>query len=232
MKIKTPLLIPLLISLSSTAFNNAHASWGINDVCQGYATATGSGYSGGALLLDPISSDMEITALNGNQLNYNSINAAMAGAYLKVTGPKGSTTVYVTDIYPEGGDCALDLSYNAFQKIGDVQDGIINIEWQLVEAPVSGNVIYRIKDGSNPYWAAVQVRNAKYPIIAMQYMKDNSWVTAPKMNYNHFILENLGNKVTKIKFTDIKGRQLEDVLPQMPESTSQAYMVIGNVQLP
>ncbi|RAT18170.1 hypothetical protein AU490_01055 [Lonsdalea populi] len=144
----------------------------------------------------------------------------------------GGTTVYVTDIYPEGGDCALDLSFNAFKKIGDLQDGIINISWQLVEAPVTGNVIYRIKEGSNPYWAAVQVRNAKYPIIAMQYMKNNNWVSAPKMSYNHFILENLGNQTTKIRFTDIKGRQLRDVLPQMPESTSQAYMVVGNVQLP
>ncbi|MGK4328376.1 hypothetical protein ABVK36_05750 [Lonsdalea quercina] len=83
MKNKTPLLISLLISLSSMAFNNAHASWGINDVCRGSATATGSGYSGGALLLDPISSDMEITALNSNQLNYNGINAAMAGLISK-----------------------------------------------------------------------------------------------------------------------------------------------------
>ncbi|WP_309252037.1 expansin EXLX1 family cellulose-binding protein, partial [Lonsdalea populi] len=226
------LLATSLLYLSSSAFNAAQASWNINNVCSGYATATGSGYSGGALLLDPIASDMEITALNSNQLNYNGINAAMAGAYLKVTGPKGSTTVYVTDIYPEGGDCALDLSFNAFKKIGDLQDGIINISWQLVEAPVTGNVIYRIKEGSNPYWAAVQVRNAKYPIIAMQYMKNNNWVSAPKMSYNHFILENLGNQTTKIRFTDIKGRQLRDVLPQMPESTSQAYMVVGNVQLP
>ncbi len=26
----------------------------------------------------------------------------MAGAYLRVQGPKGSTTVYVTDLYPTG----------------------------------------------------------------------------------------------------------------------------------
>ena len=61
---------------------------------------------------------------------------------LKVNGPKGSTVVYVTDLYPEGGDCALDLSFNAFEKIGDLRDGKINIDWTLIEAPVNGNVIY------------------------------------------------------------------------------------------
>lgn len=55
----------------------ASAAW--NDTYQGYATYTGSGYSGGALLLDPIPSDMKITALNPIQLNYNGVKAALAG---------------------------------------------------------------------------------------------------------------------------------------------------------
>lgn len=78
----------------------ASAAW--NDTYQGYATYTGSGYSGGAVLLDPIPADMKITALNPFQLNYNGVKAALAGAYLEVQGPKGKTTVYVTDLYPEG----------------------------------------------------------------------------------------------------------------------------------
>lgn len=51
----------------------------------------------------------------------------MAGAYLRVQGPKGCTTVYVTDLYPEAASGGLDLSYNAFAKIGDLQQGRIPV---------------------------------------------------------------------------------------------------------
>lgn len=42
---------------------------------------------------------------------------------MEVEGPKGKTIVYVTDLYPEGARGALDLSPNAFRKIGDMKDG-------------------------------------------------------------------------------------------------------------
>ncbi|MCV9877421.1 expansin EXLX1 family cellulose-binding protein [Brenneria izbisi] len=225
----TSLLISAL--LVTPLVNTAHAKWELGDICYGYATATGSGYSGGALLLDPIPQDMEITALNRNQLDYRGVKAALAGAYLQVSGPNGSTVVYVTDLYPEGGDCALDLSFNAFEKIGDLKDGKIDINWVLIEAPVNGNVVYRIKEGSNPYWAAVQFRNVKYPVIEMKYMRDNQWISAPKTDYNHFILEHVGNNNIAIEFTDIKGNTLRDTLPPMLQSTSSAYLITGNVQL-
>ncbi|MCL6359347.1 Expansin-YoaJ [Pectobacterium polaris] len=211
--------------------NTAHAQWELDDICYGYATATGSGYQGGALLLDPIPQNMEITALNRNQLDYRGVKASLAGAYLKVNGPKGSTVVYVTDLYPEGGDCALDLSFNAFEKIGDLRDGKINIDWTLIEAPVKGNVIYRIKEGSNPYWAAVQFRNVKYPVIEMKYMRNNQWIAAQKTDYNHFIVEHVGMNDIPVEFTDVKGNVLRDTLPPMSQSTSSAYLITGNVQL-
>jgi len=50
--------------------------------------------------LDPIPSDMEITALNPTDYNSYGVKSALAGAYLEVTGPKGSTVVYVVDLYP------------------------------------------------------------------------------------------------------------------------------------
>ncbi|WFN57493.1 expansin EXLX1 family cellulose-binding protein [Dickeya lacustris] len=231
MKLKTALLVSSVL-LSPFSQSVQAAAWQLGDICYGYATATGSGYSGGAVLLDPIPADMEITALNPAQLNYKGVKAALAGAYLKVTGPKGSTTVYVTDLYPEGGNCALDLSFNAFKKIGNLQDGKINIQWELVKGPVTGNVVYRIKEGSNPYWAAVQIRNVKYPILSLKYLRDGKWISTPKTDYNHFILENVGKNYTPIEFTDVKGNILSDTLPPMPDNTSSAYLINGKVQLP
>ena len=123
------------------------------DTHYGYATYTGSGYSGGAVLLDPIPSTMEITALNQTDLNYDGVKAgSSARAYPEVQGPLGKTTVYVTDLYPEGAPGALDLSPNAFAKIGNMVDGKINISWKVVKAPITGNFSYRIKEGSSQWW--------------------------------------------------------------------------------
>ncbi|AST31452.2 expansin EXLX1 family cellulose-binding protein [Ralstonia solanacearum] len=209
----------------------------------GIATPTGSGYSGGAFLLDPIASDAEITALNPVQANLGGIRAAMAGAYLRVQGPKGCTTVYVTDLYPEAASGGLDLSYNAFSKIGDLKQGRIPIQWKLIAAPVTGNVVYRIKEGSTMWWAAIQVRNHTYPVVKLEVFQGKAWVSLPKADYNHFVGTQLGDKPLVIRITDIRGRILVDKLPPLltdctPKNANQAspcskpYFVQGNVQFP
>ncbi|CAF4738538.1 unnamed protein product, partial [Rotaria sp. Silwood2] len=165
-----------------------------NDIYRGYATYTGSGYVGGAALLDPIPSDMKITALNPFQYNYNCIKADMAGAYLEVTGPHGKTVVYVTDLYPEGASGALDLSPNAFSVIGNMADGKIDIQWKVIEAPITENISYRIKEGSSQWWAAIQVRNHKYPVVKFEHWKDGQWINVEKMDCNHFVATGLGNE--------------------------------------
>lgn len=208
---------------------SAFAAW--NDLHTGYATYTGSGYSGGAVLLDPIPPTMEITALNPTDMNYGGVKAALAGAYLEVEGPKGKTTVYVTDLYPEGAPGALDLSPNAFAKIGNIPDGKINIKWKVVKAPIQGNFSYRIKEGSSQWWAAIQVRNHKYPVMKLEYLKDGSWINLEKMDYNHFVGTQLGTKPLQVRITDIQGRTVTDTIPGLAENgTSGAYIVPGNVQ--
>lgn len=209
----------------------ASAAW--NDTYQGYATYTGSGYSGGAVLLDPIPANMEITALNPTQMNYGGVKAALAGAYLEVQGPKGKTVVYVTDLYPEAPSGALDLSPNAFAKIGNVADGKINISWKVVKAPITGNFSYRIKEGSSQWWAAIQVRNHKYPVLKLEVQKNGSWVSLPKMDYNHFVGEQLGTQPLKVRITDIRGISVTDTIQALPANgTSSAYIVPGNAQFP
>lgn len=199
-----------------------------------YATYTGSGYSGGAALLDPIPSNMEITALNPEDYNSYGVQAALAGAYLEVTGDKGGTVVYVTDLYPEGAPGALDLCPTSFDKIGDMIKGKIDIKWHVVAAPITGNVSYRIKEGSTKSWLAVQVRNHKYPVLKMEYYRDNTWIDMKKMPWNHFVAENLDTTTPKIRITDIRGNMLTDIISSIPESgdTRPAYILEGNVQFP
>jgi expansin (peptidoglycan-binding protein) len=200
----------------------------------GYATFTGSGYSGGSALLDPIPDDMEITALNPEDYNSYGVDAALAGAYLEVTGDKGSTIVYVTDLYPEGAPGALDLCPTSFDKIGDMSKGKIDIKWHVVAAPVTGNVSYRIKEGSTRAWLAIQVRNHKYPVLKMECYTNGTWKDMKKMFWNHFIAEGLDSTDVQIRITDIRGYVLTDVVKGIPEpgDTREAYIVDGNVQFP
>jgi len=226
------LSLGMVLGTLLTPISTYAAAW--NDNHSGYATYTGSGYSGGAVLLDPIPSTMEITALNPADLNYNGIDAALAGAYLEVQGPNGKkTTVYVTDLYPEGANGALDLCPTSFAKIGNMSAGKININWHIVKAPITGMFSYRIKEGSSPYWAAIQVRNHKYPVVKMEFSKNNTWVNMRKMPYNHFLSENMGTGSIKIRITDIRGISVTDTISALPKSgDSPAYIIPGHVQLP
>src|SRR5215213_6569650 len=58
----------LFAGLCLAAIAAPAAAW--DGICNGTATYTGSGYSGGAVLLDPIPADAMITALNPTQMNY------------------------------------------------------------------------------------------------------------------------------------------------------------------
>ncbi|MDH6597511.1 expansin (peptidoglycan-binding protein) [Bacillus aerius] len=141
--------------------------------------------------------------------------------------------MYVTDKYPEGSKGALDLSPNAFAKIGNMADGKIPISWKIIKAPISGNVAYRIKEGSSEWWAAIQVRNHKYPVMKMEYYKDGQWVNMEKTDYNHFLGFHMGSTSLPVRITDIRGVIVKDQLPALPSTAaSQAYIVKGNVQLP
>ncbi|MBG3850909.1 expansin EXLX1 family cellulose-binding protein [Xanthomonas sp. WHRI 8391] len=222
-------------SASTKSARAADASKAItwNSTFSGTATYTGSGYSGGAVLLDPIPSNAFITALNPTQMNFGGVKAALAGAYLEVTGPKGKTVVYVTDLYPDGASGGLDLSPNAFSAIGDMVQGRIPISWKIVRAPITGNVQYRIKEGSSRWWAAIQVRNHAYPVVKFEVKQGSTWKSLQKMDYNHFLGEQLGNQPLSIRITDIRGKAILDTIPALPEDGNKpVYFEPGNVQFP
>lgn len=220
-------------SAKTAAAADASKATGWNNTFTGTATYTSSGYSGGAVLLDPIPSNAFITALNPTQMNFGGVRAALAGAYLEVTGSKGKTVVYVTDLYPEGASGGLDLSPNAFAAIGDTVQGRIPISWKIVRAPTTGNVQYRIKEGSSRWWAAIQVRNHAYPVVKFEVKQGSSWKSLQKMDYNHFLGEQLGNQPLSIRITDIRGKAILDTIPALPEDGNKpVYFEPGHVQFP
>ncbi len=194
----------------------------------GEATFYGGGYEGGCAMLDPVSRDYWITAMN--LADYNC--AQLAGAYLEVTGELGTIHVLVTDLLPEGKKGDLDLYTDAFPLIAPVEKGRVPVTWKIIpldsaaDAPVS----YKYKVGSTEFWCAVQVRNHRYPIDKLEYLNDEGeFVALPRRNYNYFEAQSgLGKGPFTFRITDIYGQVVIDRdIPFTPDEIQQ-----GHVQLP
>ncbi len=172
-----------------------------------YYDATGAG----ACSFDPSPGDLNVAALNAPQF----ATADYCGAYVRVQGPRGSVVVRIVDLCPDA-ICTtghLDLSQQAFAQIGDISQGIIPISWQIVSPAISGPVAYHLKDGSNQWWTAVQVRNHRNPIARFEYRTSGDvWATVPRLDYNYFVQTNpgMGPGPYTVRITDSYGNQLID----------------------
>lgn len=210
------------ITISSEGINN----W--DEIHSCYATRTETGYTEGChALLYPISSNILVTAAGTEFYNLYGINASLAGAYLHVTGPTGKTVdVLVSDEAPAG---SLDLYTTAVDIIAKPTDGRINVTWKIISRPVIGNFVYSIKDGSSAYWAGVQVRNHRYPVIKMEYYKENKWHNMNKETYNYFIASGIGSGLIPIRVTDIRGESIVDSV-YIPELAEEKFLQYGDAQ--
>lgn len=197
-----------------------------NPVHQGIATyyqATGAG----ACLFDPSPNDLLVAALNAEEYD----QAAFCGAFVAVTGPRGAITVRIVDLCPECRAGHLDLSWEAFSLIGDLPEGVIPITWQVVSPNLSGPIAYHFKDGSNPWWTAVQIRNQRNPVARLEYrLPGGQWAAVPRTDYNYFVQTNpgLGGGPYAFRVTDWYGHILVDEgIPHIENGS-----VNGNDQFP
>jgi expansin (peptidoglycan-binding protein) len=169
-----------------------------------YYNATGAGACG----FDPSPNDLMVSALNAEEYS----NAAYCGAYVLVTGAKGSITVRIVDLCPECKAGHLDLSREAFAAVDDVYKGRVPITWRIVSPNIPGPIAYHFKDGSNQWWTAVQMRNHRNPIAKFEYWNGSQWVTVPRVSYNYFVQSNPGMGVGPYTYrvTDMYGNTLTD----------------------
>jgi expansin (peptidoglycan-binding protein) len=179
-----------------------------NPIHQGIATyynATGAG----ACLFDPSPEDLMVAAMNAVEYD----NAAYCGAYVYISGPKGTVTVRIVDLCPECEAGHLDLSPQAFALIADLPQGRVSISWQVVSPDLSGPIAYHFKDGSNQWWTAVQIRNHRNPVARLEYRDGGGqWVAVPRTDYNYFVQTNpgMGPGPYSFRVTDSYGNQLVD----------------------
>jgi expansin (peptidoglycan-binding protein) len=169
-----------------------------------YYDATGAG----ACSFDPSPNDLMVTALNAEEYS----NAAYCGAYVHVSGAKGSVVVRIVDLCPECLAGHLDLSREAFALIDDLYKGRVSITWRIVSPDIPGPIAYHFKDGSNQWWTAVQIRNHRNPIAKFEYWNSSQWVTVPRVSYNYFVQTSPGMGVGPYTFrvTDMYSNTLTD----------------------
>jgi len=191
----------------------------------GEATFYGGGYTGGCAMLDPVSRDYWITAMNLEDY----ADARLAGAYLEVTGELGTINVLVTDLLPEGKKGDLDLYVDAFPLIAPAEKGRVPVSWKIVPLDTAENapVSYRFKEGSSPYWCGVQLLNHRYPISKLEYLNENGeFVEINRRPYNYFESMEMGPGPFTFRATDIYGQVIVDydiplVLDENIEGKSQ-----------
>jgi len=179
-----------------------------NPVHQGIATyydATGDG----SCMFGPSPNDLLVAAMNEDEYN----NAAVCGSYAHVTGPKGSVVVRIVDLCPGCRAGHLDLSEEAFGRIADHVQGIVDIRWQVISPQLNSPVVYQFKAGSNQWWTAVQLRNHRNPVAKLEYqLPSGQWVNVPRTSYNYFVQTNpgMGSGPYTFRITDSYGNTLTD----------------------
>ena len=175
---------------------------------------------------DATPNDLMVAAMNDPDYQ----NAAWCGACLDLTGPAGEVVVRVVDRCPECKHGDLDLSPDAFAKLSPLSAGRVPITWHEVACPVTGPIHYRFKEGSNPYWTAIQIRNHRYPIAKVEGKdKTGAWVDIPRLSYNYFVdASGLGAGPYALRVTDERGHVVvDDAVP-----FAEAQVEAGAAQFP
>ena len=151
------------------------------------------------------------------------------GAYIEATGPRGTVTVKVVDRCPECAPGDVDFSPQAFDRIANRVDGRVPISWRLVSAPSTvGSVAVVVKDGSNPWWIAFQVRDHANIVTSLEVLVAGEWVALERQMYNYFLAPSgLGAGPFTLRITDIHGEQLEragvTLSPTLVQSTGLQF---------
>lgn len=149
--------------------------------------------------------DLDVGAMNHTDY----ANSAVCGSCVEVTGPNGSVRIRIVDRCPECAPGDIDLSREAFAKIAEPRLGRVPIQWHFVPCEVESGVAYHFKEGSNPWWLAVQVRNHRHPVVKFEYQRGGAFHEARRESYNYFVIDDgLGQGPYTFRITDVTGQQL------------------------
>lgn len=168
----------------------------------------------------------KVVAINNIQWN----DSQASGAFMEVSGPKqregaAPIIVQVTDQLVERAD-GMDMSAEAFVKVANPVDGVVNIEYQLVGPSDDyvtaygysigqGIVVEGIAD-SSPWYPTLRLNNHRYPVESVELIEaDGDRIELDRGSDNRFVLNETSPVygAQDLLVTDIFGQQvtLDDV---------------------
>lgn len=171
--------------------------------------------------------DLMVAAMNHTDY----AGSAACGTCIRVVGPEGSVDVRIVDRCPECPRGDVDLSPEAFERIAPLSAGRVPIEWQYIACPVSGPITYHFKDGSNPWWTAVQIRNHRHAIATFEVRdpERDEFVPVPRTEYNYFVKDDgMGDGPFELRVTDVTGHALTDTMIPLGDDAT----AVGAAQFP
>jgi expansin (peptidoglycan-binding protein) len=177
-------------------------------------------------MFGPSPGDLMVGAMN--HADYSA--SATCGACASVVGPSGTIKIRIVDQCPGCMPGDIDLSPMAFDGIAARALGRVAISWQYIPCSVMGPVSYRFKEGSNPWWTAVQVRHHRYAVATFAYRKaDGSYQQVVRTDYNYFVADSgMGPGPYTFRVTDVFGHTIEDSNVPLQEGAE----VAGSHQFP
>ncbi|OUE18797.1 Expansin-YoaJ precursor [Clavibacter michiganensis] len=201
-----PLLLALLVAVAGLATVGPAGSASAVAAGSGRATHYSLGPDGsttnGNCSLPSIPTDRLYVAVSPDDY----AGSAACGTYLDVTGPRGTVRVEVADLCPGCEHGHLDLSEEAFRAIGDFDAGIIPITYAPVADPAVPPLAFRVKDGSNPYWTAIQVVDAGTELRSVEVRAGAGWIPLSRTTYGYWVASGLGAGPYAVRVTDVSGR--------------------------
>ncbi len=137
--------------------------------------------------------------------------SATCGACMEVTGPEGSVEVEVIENC--AGACAdgeIELSPTAFERVGVLQEGRVEVSWKLVACHWQAPIAFAYEAESDEWWAGIQVRNVNLPVAGLSIrLPEEGWTDLKRDGWNHFpVSASLGNGPFDFRVRAIDGQEL------------------------
>ncbi|TLS30453.1 hypothetical protein PpBr36_02463 [Pyricularia pennisetigena] len=168
------LVLILAIAVRQTAAVNAKASHYEGNL------------SGGNCMLTSYTIPAGIFGTAISNSNYDS--SSMCGVCLTVKGPNGSMKAMVVDSCPDCTPNKLDLFSDGFRSIGDLNAGIIDVDWEVTSCGITEPLKVRNKDGTSKHWFSMQVYDSNQQVKSLDVSTDGgaTWQQTTRRPYNFF----------------------------------------------
>ncbi len=139
---------------------------------EGEVTAYGSAWEGGACLYQSLPEEGKRQFVAINRVLWMELGMQnVCGRCVKMEYNGNAAIGMISNLCPECKRGDLDLSDALYYNLTGSTPSRLPFKWSLEDCDermgVSGNIHFFIKDGSNPWWLAVQPVNFKVPMIQM-----------------------------------------------------------------